>query len=389
MTAAPVAHSGRRVHWLELFFDLVMVAYIGQIAHTLHGDPSWADAVVFLAFLAAAWWAWVNATITMNLFGVRITPSIWVTVTIAMVALGLMAAAVPEALGERAAAFALGNALIRVVWAVPWFMSGRTSGQPWWQPVLYSLVPALLWLISIGVAAPWQYVFWAVAVAIEIALLGFLGRRRKWLSQAFDVEHLSERVGLLIVIVFGESILTIISELNEHWTATSGLSAILSFIAVSMLAWIFFGRASSAVTVGLQGLQLRGSVGGIRDTVMYLPFVLVAGVTLFASALGTAVADAGHSLPQGAAVSLSAGISLFFLASVAESLRYGSPARDVVIWAPAGVLLPWLLVPLAVGQPSGTVVAASVGIIALLVALTEINARRKLTRQNGAVPVRD
>ena len=386
MTAAPVAHSGRRVHWLELFFDLVMVAYIGQIAHTLHGDPSWADAVGFLAFLAAAWWAWVNATITMNLFGVRITPSIWVTVTIAMVALGLMAAAVPEALGERAAAFALGNALIRVVWAVPWFMSGRTSGQPWWQPVLYSLVPALLWLISIGVAAPWQYVFWAVAVAIEIALLGFLGRRRKWLSQAFDVEHLSERVGLLIVIVFGESILTIISELNEHWTATSGLSAILSFIAVSMLAWIFFGRASSAVTVGLHGLQLRGNVGGIRDTVMYLPFVLVAGVTLFASALGTAVADAGHSLPQGAAVSLSAGISLFFLASVAESLRYGSPARDVVIWAPAGVLLPWLLVPLAAGQPSETVVAASVGIIALLVALTEINARRKLTRQNGAVP---
>ena len=389
MTAAPAAHSGRRVHWLELFFDLVMVAYIGQIAHTLHGDPSWADAVVFLAFLAAAWWAWVNATITMNLFGVRITPSIWVTVTIAMVALGLMAAAVPEALGERAAAFALGNALIRVVWAVPWFMSGRTSGQPWWQPVLYSLVPALLWLISIGVAAPWQYVFWAVAVAIEIALLGFLGRRRKWLSQAFDVEHLSERVGLLIVIVFGESILTIISELNEHWTATSGLSAILSFIAVSMLAWIFFGRASSAVTVGLHGLQLRGNVGGIRDTVMYLPFVLVAGVTLFASALGTAVADAGHPLPQGAAVSLSAGISLFFLASVAESLRYGSPARDVVIWAPTGVLLPWLLVPLAAGQPAETVVAASVGIIALMVALTEINARRKLTRQNGAVPVRD
>jgi len=136
----------------------------------------------------------------------------------------------------------------------------------------------------------------------------------------------------------------------------------------------------------LHGLQLRGNVGGIRDTVMYLPFVLVAGVTLFASALGTAVADAGHSLPQGAAVSLSAGISLFFLASVAESLRYGSPARDVVIWAPAGVLLPWLLVPLAAGQPSETVVAASVGIIALLVALTEINARRKLTRQNGAVP---
>ena len=50
------------MHWLELFFDLVMVAYIGQIAHTMHGDPSWLDGAVFFAFLAAAWWAWVNAT---------------------------------------------------------------------------------------------------------------------------------------------------------------------------------------------------------------------------------------------------------------------------------------------------------------------------------------
>ncbi len=51
----PGPRPGRRVHWLELFFDLVMVAYIGQIAHTMHGDPSWIDAVAFTAFLAAAW----------------------------------------------------------------------------------------------------------------------------------------------------------------------------------------------------------------------------------------------------------------------------------------------------------------------------------------------
>ena len=63
--------------WLELFFDLVMVAYIGQIAHTMHGDPCGRRAG-FFALLAAAWWAWVNAAVTMNLFGVRVTPSIWV-----------------------------------------------------------------------------------------------------------------------------------------------------------------------------------------------------------------------------------------------------------------------------------------------------------------------
>ena len=108
-TAAQSAgdRPARRVHWLELFFDLVMVAYIGQIAHTMHGDPTWLDGLVFFAFLAAAWWAWVNATVTMNLFGARVTPSIWIAVTIGMIAIGVMAAAVPEALTDRAGAFAL------------------------------------------------------------------------------------------------------------------------------------------------------------------------------------------------------------------------------------------------------------------------------------------
>ena len=49
----PGPRPGRRVHLLELFFDLVMGAYIGQIAHTMHGDPSCIDAVAFTAFLAA------------------------------------------------------------------------------------------------------------------------------------------------------------------------------------------------------------------------------------------------------------------------------------------------------------------------------------------------
>lgn len=372
----PGTRSGRRVHWLELFFDLVMVAYIGQIAHTMHGDPSLIDAVAFTAFLAAAWWAWVNAMVTMNLFGARITPSLVLGVTIAMIAIGVMAAAVPEALGDRAAAFAVGNAVIRLVWALPWFTKRRLVGVPWWRPVLYSVVPAVLWLVSIWIAPPWQYLLWAFAVAIEIVLLSFMGGQRAWLRDALDVDHLVERVGLLVVIVFGESILTVITELDGHWTIVSGLIAVIGFAAVSMLAGIYFGYATPAVERGLRRLQVQGSVSGLRDAVMYLPFLLVAGVTLFASGLGTAVAEAGHELPTGAAVCLSAGISLFFVASAAESVRFGAPWRRVMVWGPAGILLPWVVVPLAVQVTAEVVVVASAAIVGLVFALTVVNARR-------------
>ena len=372
--------SGRRVHWLELFFDLVLVAYIGQVAHTMHGDPTWIDALGFFALLAAAWWAWVNATVTMNLFGTRITPSIWIAVTIAMMAVGVMAASVPGAFTDRAAAFAIGNAVIRLMWAVPWFAKRRITGIPWWRPVLYCLVPAALWLASAAIAPPWQFVLWGLAIAIEVVLLGFLGAQAGWLRANLDVDHLIERVGLLVVIVFGESILAIIAELDTHWAVVPGVTAVFGFAAVSMLAWIFFGYATAAVERGLRRLQLRGSIGGLRDTVMYLPFLLVAGIVLFASALGTAVADAGHHLPIGAAVCLAGGISLFFVASTAESLRYGAPWRDVVVWGPAGIFLPWLLVPLSASVEAELVVAASVVLIAVFVALNEINVRRMRAR---------
>lgn len=375
-TTQATGRVGRRVHWLELFFDLVIVAYIGQIAHTMHGDPSWGNAAAFAGFLAAAWWAWVNATLTMNLFGARITAPIWTSVTIAMVAIGVMAAAVPEALGDRAAAFAIGNALIRVIWAVPWFLNRRTIGIPWWRSALYSGVPALLWLVSIVVAPPWQYALWAAAVAIEVVLLSFLGGQQAWLREALDVNHLAERVGLLVVIVFGESILTIIAELDAHWVSSSGLAAVLGFASVSMLAWIYFNYSSMAVERGLQRLQMRGSVTGLRDTVMYLPFLLVAGITLFASALGTAVADAGHLLPAGSAVSLSAGISLFFIASTAEALRYGAAWRSIAAWGPAGILLPWSLVPLSTQLAAEAVVAGAVVVVGVALALVAITNRR-------------
>jgi low temperature requirement protein LtrA len=146
--------GGRRVHWLELFFDLVMVAYIGQVAHGMHGDPGWAQTLVFFLLFAPAWWAWVNMTLTLNLFGARITPLLWVAVTVAMLAIGVMAAAVPEALTERAWAFAVGNAVIRLVWMLPWVVKRRTIGIPLWRPIAYSGLPAALWLVSAVVPPP-------------------------------------------------------------------------------------------------------------------------------------------------------------------------------------------------------------------------------------------
>jgi low temperature requirement protein LtrA len=376
--------GGRRVHWLELFFDLVMVAYIGQVAHGMHGDPAWDDALVFFVLLAPAWWAWVNMTLTLNLFGARITPLLWAGVTVAMIAIGVMAAAVPEALTERAWAFAVGNAVIRLVWMLPWVAKRRTVGVPLWRPIAFSGLPAALWLVSAVVPPAAQYVLWAVAIAVEVVLLASLGGQATWLQRSLDVDHLLERVSLLVVIVFGESILATIAELDQHWALASGATAVLAFLAISLLAWVFFRYASGSAEAGLRMLKSTGRIGALRDAVMYLPFILIAGIVLFASGLGTAVAQAGHDLAPGAAVCIAGGIVLFYLASVAESLRYGVPWRDVVTWGVAGVVLPWMIVPLAAVVNAEAVVTAVVVLIVVMIGLAEVNLRRMRAERGRA-----
>jgi len=65
-------------------------------------------------------------------------------------------------------------------------------------------------------------------------------------SWQVDVDHLLERVSLLVVIVFGESISATIAEFDAHWTLASGVTAVLAFLAISLLAWVFFRSASGS-----------------------------------------------------------------------------------------------------------------------------------------------
>jgi hypothetical protein len=74
-----------------------------------------------------------------------------------------------------------------------------------------------------------------------------------------------------------------------------------------------------------------------------------------------------------------------YLASIAESLRYGVPWRDVVTWGSAGVVLPWVIVPLAAVVHAEAVVAAVVLLIVVMIGIAEANLRRvRAERENAA-----
>jgi low temperature requirement protein LtrA len=368
--AAPdVAGAAERRHasWLELFFDLVFVGFVGQLALRLHGDPSAGDFAVFVLLFFPAWWLWVDVLLTTNLFGRRATGMTWLVMITIMFAVGAMAAAVSEDFAGRAWAFAAANALARLVMLPVWLYAAKKKSLDWWRPALYSGLTAVLWLASIAFPAPGIYIVWVVAMLLELVLSYAIGRQASWLRRALDIDHMAERIGLFVVIVFGESILTLIVAASEHWNLASAATTLLGFVVVALLAWSFFTYGATLAERSWGELRARGDIAALRDTATYLPFFLVTGVVAMAAGLGTAVAEPGAPLPPGAAIALCGGIALFYAANAAVTLRYGQRVGRVLVWSLPGVLGPLVLAALSGLLSALALVAILAAFLAVLI----------------------
>jgi low temperature requirement protein LtrA len=366
-----------RVHWMELFFDLIFVALVGQLAHGLHAHPTVEELLVFLALFASVWWAWVNLTFAVNIRPELTRRQLSVIMLSAMFPLGAIAVAAPEATGERAWLFAAGNAAIRLLLLILWVRFRWATGSRW-RVLTYNGATAVLWLLSIAIPAPARYVAWALAIVIEIVLL--LGSTRVMAALMLDrvnLEHLTERFGLLVIIVLGESVLSTVATLDEHWSPTSGLTSALGLVIASLLAWAFFIYSAEAMREGLERLRAARNFATIRDTVGFLPFLLVAGVTVISGAIAVAISDPEEALRPASSISLGGGIALFYATNAIISLRFGAPARRVLRWAGPAVVLPVALIFLGLVLPARWSIVSAVVILLGVVTSSEISAHKQ------------
>ena len=375
-----------RVHWMELFFDLVFVAFVGQLAHGIHGDPGLAQFGTFVLLFFPAWWAWVNIASVVNLLPRLSARALGVAMLAAMAASSVMAAAAPGAFGERSWAFSLGNAAMRAVLLVLWlYQHGQKSADTPWRIWIYNGGTALLWLAAAFLPLHIAVILWAVSIAVEVGMAA-LGARL-WPDRGvggINIEHASERLGLFVIIVLGESIFTIVSEVSDEWGPGSGLVGALGFLVVALLGWAFFQYGTGTMTAGLLRLQARSDFAGILQTTLFLPFLLVLGVTAIAGAIATAIPEPYEHLPLGSGISLGGGVALFYATNAMISLRYGQPVRTVLPWALPTVVIASLLIPVSGLVPAAVVLSFAVMLLLLVTAYVELRRWRHARRTSWA-----
>ncbi|MEP6481871.1 MAG: low temperature requirement protein A [Rhodoglobus sp.] len=367
----------RRVHWMELFFDLVFVVFIGQLAHSVHGEPGGPQFGAFLFILAIGWWAWINVTITINILPGLPAKRLAIVMLLGMVSVGAMAVAAPEASGDRAWLFAIGGAALRLVLLPLWLFRAKRNDVPIWNPIVYNGATAALWLASAFVPQPAQFVVWVFAVGVEIALQNLSRRNSAPLVHEIEVPHLAERLGLFVIIVMGESVFSVIEALSTHWEPAGGPPAVLGMALISMLAWTYFLHNSTQLEEGLAARLGAGDTVALRDAAMFLPFVLVAGVTIVAASLATAIEHPDAALSLGNAIGLFAGLASFYLITALVAIRLKRATRRTVMWMLISTVLlgAGLAVSILASLPATLAVAIATGIVAILTAYRELAAR--------------
>src|SRR6201988_2156933 len=116
----PNQHS--RVTYAELFFDLVFVFAITQVAHLLLGRFTPLGAIQTALLFLAVWWAWVYTSWITNWLNPELTP---VRVLLFLLMLGglVLSTSIPTAFDSRGLWFALAYAAMQVGRTLFWLVS--------------------------------------------------------------------------------------------------------------------------------------------------------------------------------------------------------------------------------------------------------------------------
>jgi low temperature requirement protein LtrA len=311
-------HEGRRVTWLELFFDLVFVAAVTQVAEPLRHHYTWHELARLAPLFLLICWAWKGQAVYATRFGVD-APAQRALTLVQMFTIAIMAANATDALAsESTAGFVAAYAALRLM-LVGQYAAARRA--PRGRPLITRYVAghgvaAAIWLWSALVPAPWRFVLWAVAAFIDLTT--------PWFAVAHTVDlppdkaHLPERLGLFMLILLGDAVIAVMQgmESQETWSPGAAVSAFLGMAILFTLWWWYFDGAvaASEQVVRHRRDAVRLHVWSYAHLPLYLG-VIVLGVGLRRSV--TAAARTALPLEEALIVAAAAALVMAALAVVA------------------------------------------------------------------------
>lgn len=240
---------GVRVSWFELFYDLVVVASVSHGSHLYIEHPTWGMGTWLGASLVMLMTFWLLTTISHNVYpGDDITRRFLVIVQmVALIAASLSLGRGDEGLPDSVGFVALAIAFASI--ALVYWRCGRQHPES--SAVARVVAPWALeaaGIMAVGAFLPSNGavisnpIAWAFALGLlcGIVPLLFFVLTHRTTSEQIDATHLSERMGQLVLIVLGESFVSLIFSLSGESEIPNPLYFLLDFIVVLAIWTLYF-----------------------------------------------------------------------------------------------------------------------------------------------------
>jgi low temperature requirement protein LtrA len=362
---------------VELFFDLVYVFAITQLSHQVLGELTVAGVAQAAFLLLIVWWAWIYTTWMANWFDPA-SPAVRAVLTAVMLASLLMAAALPEAWGERGLLFAASYVALQVGRnvAAAWLLRRRHRlSDVFERLVVWSAASGVLWLAGGALDSDQRLALWIPALLLELAAPAagyWLPGRGRAATTDWDIEasHFAERCQLFIIIALGESIVVTGATASEAGlTSTVVLCLVVAFAETAALWWLYFGATAEHGRATMSASEDPGRLA--RDAYTYLHLPIVAGIIATAVGNDLLIAEPHEALHGVGLAMVLGGPALYLLGESSFQWRMtGTPHAGRVVVA-------GLLIALAPLGSQISALALSVIVAALLTLLAAWEARRR------------
>ena len=348
----------RTVGPLELFYDLVVVVLVAQAAHHLAAHLGWHGLGEYAAVFALVWLAWLNGSLHHDLHGHEDARgrSMFLLQILVLVPLG---AFIPEAGGSGGAAFAVDAGLLFAVLALLWYLVRRGDSPEYSRATaLYvSVTAGTAVLLAVSALLPPEIRLLDWGILAVLYLTGFaaiIGSARLLRQNTFAITPaLTERFGLLIIIVLGETVTGVVTGLANEPTDPLTLAVGLVAVVVGFGAWwVYFDFAGHRP-------PRAGLAIGVRWMFIHLP--LTAAVASMGAAMVSLVEHAHDArTPAGTAWFLCGGAAVVLVATTALATTLQAWERDRELYRPLArtcVAMAVLAIGLGALRPSPLVLA--------------------------------
>ena len=275
----------KRANWLELLFDLIFVYAVSKATHILihahDGHLTLDQYFTFFLVLVPIWWTWTGHTLFATRFDTNDTTQRILTLT-QMLAVVFWAAFINADFDPNYLGYLLFYVTIRILLILMYWRAANHN------PAAIPIAKRLSIGFSLGLAIamlsllfdpPIRYLVLYFGIAIEIATP--LLSRKILNTVSVNEHHLPERYGLLTIILLGESVIILASNLADiHWTLSSIGAAISGFLIISAVWWLYFDLMEN---------NLLGKRLGTGQRIIYGHLFVYSGLSIIAVFIGFAI----------------------------------------------------------------------------------------------------